>query len=97
MAVPIPCSECAAILEDLRAAAGLPTRDQVLASREITLKAILSTNDEGLDEILRKYAFRLPPEGLSAGRKYSPSKLDAAYRRLSAHRARTGHFPTLFR
>ena len=67
------------------------------AAREITLKAILSTDEEALDELLERHPYRLQADGpVKAPRNMRPA-LQAVFRRVWNHRARTGHWPLPFR
>jgi hypothetical protein len=92
MGDPTRCAECEAILDELRTAAGVPTREQIQASREITLKAILSADEESIEELLEKHPYRVPLDG-SIRTPHLDSKLRAVFRRLWEHRTRTGHSP----
>jgi muconolactone delta-isomerase len=96
MASPIQCSECAAILEELASAWMNATPELWRAARHETLSLFRSADEESLDELLRKYPFRLQPDGSVDGLRYPPVKLSgfqAAFRRLWDHRASTGHWP----
>ncbi len=67
------------------------------AAREITLKAILATDDETLGELIEKHPYRLPPDGLAQAPRNVRPALQAVFRRLWRHRVVTGHWPLPFR
>jgi hypothetical protein len=97
MSDPAECAECEAILEDLRSAAGMPSRQQMLAAREITLKAILSTDEESIEQLLEKHPYRLQADDRARTPRYLQPQFQAVFRRLWDHRARTGHWPLPYR
>jgi len=96
------CDECQAILEELRAAfaetSGIPktqgdeSRDSLIAFLEILGQKEAYT--DRLDELLNKFPFRPQhPASLGANPEPPHPKTLAAFRRLLAHRAKTGHDP----
>jgi hypothetical protein len=88
MSDPGRCAECEAILRELSAADRAAVEAQVRGAREL-LGALQSADDDGLQELLSKNAFRLSAQGSAALPTYSLPQ----FRRLWMHRARTGHWP----
>lgn len=85
---PARCAECEAILRELGAADRAAIAAQAKGAREL-LVALQSTDDDGLQELLSKNAFRLSAQDTAAFPSYSLPQ----FRRLWIHRARTGHWP----
>jgi hypothetical protein len=90
------CAECEAILEHFRIAAGMPTREQASGVRE-TLRALLTADDEGLEEFIGKYRFRPQLDRSIAAPRHSVQRIKTVLRRAWDHRARTGHWPLPYR
>lgn len=88
MGDPVQCAECEAILRELSAADRAAMEAEARGAREL-LGTLQSADDDGLQELLSKNAYRLSAEGTVAVPSYSLPQ----FRRLWIHRARTGHWP----
>jgi hypothetical protein len=97
MSKPSECSECLAIVEELRAAKRetrvSPKRSEELRTHFDALRKMMAGSTESSDELLAKYPFRSQrPERLRMP-EYGPTdpRVHALVLRMLEHEARTGH------
>jgi hypothetical protein len=96
MSNPIQCSECEAILDGFRSAAGMATQEQASGVRD-TLRALLTADEEGLENFIEKHRFRPQLDRSIKLPRDSRQRIEGVLRRAWDHRARTGHWPLPFR